>query len=69
MATPPRSMFGGAGGFFGRPLKVVGQGQAPRAAAPQSPAPAPVQPPAPRPGPFGPQRIPMGDKGDCPVCH
>lgn len=67
------NIFGG-GGFFGKPLKVVGQPGAqvplaPQAAQPQAPAGqlGVVPPPRSAMGPQGP--VPMGDKKDCPVCR
>lgn len=91
--TQQRSMFGGQGGIFGRPLKLapasspLGQ---PKGVLPQGPAPAqkptvqlaspapqgqalpfnaaPAAPAAPTPS-FQSKRVPMGNPGDCPVCH
>lgn len=61
---------GGAGSPVGKPLGVVPQGQAvqvnrptaaPAGAAPQAGfQPQPLIPPT---------RVPMGKKGDCPICH
>lgn len=66
------NIFGG--GFFGKPLKVVGQQGAQVPLAPQGQAPAAaaaplgvVQPPRAAMGPQGP--VPMGQKKDCPVCR
>lgn len=68
------NIFGG--GFFGKPLKVVGQqGQGPlpvvqpgqAAAAQANPANSPLGQQRAAMGPQGP--VPMGQKKDCPVCH
>jgi hypothetical protein len=91
--TQQRSMFGGQGGIFGRPLKlapttsplgrsqgVLPQGPAPAPKAPtvSSAAPAPqgqvlpfhAAPSAPAPAAsFNSKRVPMGNPGDCPICH
>lgn len=70
MANQPRSMFGGS--FFGKPIPLAGasapQVQAPAPQVQAQPHPAP-QAQSPRPAIFGPSRVPLGDKGDCPVCH
>ena len=63
--TQQRSMFGGQGGIFGRPLKLapttspLGRSQG---VLPQGPAPAPA-------ASFNSKRVPMGNPGDCPICH
>jgi hypothetical protein len=67
----PNSFFGG-GGFFGKPVKMA-PGASPLGQvtpqAPQAPAPAPTQAQSIQPATFPPKRIPMGPKGDCPICH
>lgn len=65
------NIFGG-GGFFGKPLKVVGQpgAQVPlvqAAAAQANPANGPLGVQRQAMGPQGP--VPMGQKKDCPVCR
>lgn len=70
MANSPFS----GGGFFGKPVKMA-PGAAPQIGAAPAPAQKPAAPAAAtptqpaHPATFPPKRIPMGPKGDCPVCH